>query len=74
MPIYEYQCIDCCTKFEALRTMKDADAVIKCKKCGSNETRRVLSVCQTHISGSQSNSSSGGCAGCSGGSCASCGH
>ena len=74
MPIYEYLCSNCDSKFEALRTMKDADAVIECKKCGSNETRRMLSVCQTHVPGSASKTSSGGCAGCSGGSCASCGH
>jgi len=74
MPIYEYQCNDCQTKFEALRAIKDADAVIGCKNCGSEQTKRLLSVCQAHISGSQSSSRSSSCAGCSGGSCSSCGH
>ena len=31
MPIYEYECLTCSTKFEALRSMKDADAEIACK-------------------------------------------
>lgn len=74
MPIYEYQCTECQLKFEALRSMKDADVIIKCRNCGSEQTRRLLSVCQTHVTGGDSASRGGGCSGCSGGSCGSCGH
>ena len=30
MPLYEYFCVDCRTKFEALRPMAQADAKIAC--------------------------------------------
>jgi putative FmdB family regulatory protein len=44
MPIYEYFCADCRTKFEALRPMAQADAIIACEACGGGHTARVLSV------------------------------
>jgi putative FmdB family regulatory protein len=75
MPIYEYQCQDCGYKFDALRSIKDADTTLLCKKCQSAQTVRLLSTCFSH-SDSHSADASGatGCGGCSGGSCASCGH
>lgn len=74
MPIYEYQCQQCSTKFEALRSMKDADSEIACTKCASTDTRRALSVCYCKGENRSSSSSHAGCGSCSGGSCASCGH
>ena len=45
MPIYEYTCSACKVKFEQLvRSMKAADEVQKCPKCGSDKTARSLSV------------------------------
>jgi len=72
MPIYEYVCEECGKKFDALRSMKDADAAIGCKSCASLKTHRVLSVCYAHGDQQRSSSSGGGCSGCSGGSCSSC--
>lgn len=44
MPIYEYTCRQCNTKFEQLvRTMNGADK-FKCPECGSSKTARALSV------------------------------
>jgi len=74
MPIYEYKCRECGTRFEALRSMKDADASIGCQQCASSNTVRVLSTCYSRSGGTTSRSSTSGCAGCSGGSCSSCGH
>ncbi len=74
MPIYEYKCDQCGTRFESLRSMKDADARIECKQCFSLDTHRVISACYSKTESVRSNSSSSGCSGCSGGSCASCGH
>ncbi len=74
MPIYEYICKDCGAKFEAIRSMKDADAPIICKKCLSTQTQRAISMCYASSEGRSLTSSSGGCSGCSGGSCSSCGH
>jgi putative FmdB family regulatory protein len=73
MPIYEYICKECGSRFEILRPIKEADTMIPCKSCQSEQTHRALSVFFAQ-SGSQiiAGNSTGGCAGCSGGSCASC--
>ena len=44
MPVYEYKCQKCKNSFEQLRSMKDMDALAVCPSCGSEETRRQLSV------------------------------
>ncbi len=78
MPIYEYECKDCGSRFETLRLMREADAPIACKHCASQNTTRQISACFAQSGGKvlagSGGSSSGGCAGCGGGSCASCGH
>jgi putative FmdB family regulatory protein len=43
MPVYEYVCRTCDTRFEARRAMGDAAAPIDCPE-GHPETTRVLSV------------------------------
>jgi putative FmdB family regulatory protein len=79
MPLYEYYCADCRTKFEALRPMDRADAAIQCKQCESVRTSRVLSLFATFNRGESSSSptlspSSGGQrGGCCGGMCG-CAH
>jgi len=73
MPIYEYVCKECSTKFDTIRSMNEADNPIRCEKCGSFETKRALSICFTHGSEKSTGShQSGGCGNCGGGSCASC--
>jgi putative FmdB family regulatory protein len=75
MPLYEYVCRDCHTRFDALRSIKDADAPIDCENCQSEHTSRKLSVFFAHSEGrTVTQTSSAGCASCAGGSCASCGH
>ena len=73
MPVYEYYCSKCNTKFEALRPMSKADDPIPCENCESERTARVLSVFFA-VSGSQpvSGMSDGG--GCACGGACSCGH
>jgi putative FmdB family regulatory protein len=78
MPLYEYYCADCRTKFDALRPMSKADAAIQCKSCESVRTSRVLSLFATHTKAEASSRSApafscnmGG--GCCGGHCG-CGH
>ena len=79
MPLYEYYCTDCRTKFEALRPMNKADAIIQCKSCESMRTSRVLSLFAAHTKGEGSRASQtfagdmGGGGGCCGGMCG-CGH
>ena len=73
MPLYEYYCSNCRTKFEALRPMSQADAPIECEHCDSKRTARVLAVAFFALSNGKpmEDASGGGCA--CGGAC-SCGH
>ncbi|QJA05956.1 zinc ribbon domain-containing protein [Thermosulfurimonas marina] len=72
MPIYEFECEDCGETFEEL-VFGSAEGV-KCRKCGSDRVRRLMSAFGFK-SGSRFVSSSGpagGCSGCAGGTCSSC--
>ena len=75
MPVYEYFCSSCHTKFDALRPMREADKVIACTNCESERTARVLSMFFATGGGApMSDMEAGGGGGCGcGGSC-SCGH
>ena len=44
MPLYEYRCSECKTRFDALRAMSDADAPIACPRCSSENTHRAISL------------------------------
>lgn len=79
MPLYEYYCAECRTKFEALRPMDKADTPIQCKHCESMRTSRALSLFATHTKAEagaavpQNFSAPGSRGGCCGGMCG-CGH
>ena len=72
MPIYEYTCADCGTKFEVVRLIKDADKPTTCQQCKGEHTARNISVFFAQSGGKVVAGTSSGCAGCAGGSCASC--
>jgi len=69
MPIYEYYCADCHTKFETRRPMSQADAEIACKQCAGQHTSRVLSLfavgggVSANRAGSPAPAAAGGCCG-----------
>jgi putative FmdB family regulatory protein len=72
MPLYEYVCLDCLTRFDALRPMVEADSPIACEECESGHTSRALSLFYAQSQGEARPQPAGhGCA--CGGSC-SCGH
>ena len=75
MPIYEYRCVDCDSKFDKRMSMAASDSRVSCPECGA-EARRLLSVFAAFRKGESGQVAAigGGCAGCAGGSCASCGH
>jgi putative FmdB family regulatory protein len=73
MPIYEYVCQDCQTRFEALRLMKDADTPIACQECQSERTKRCLTVFNAVSGGKTIAAGKPACSGCAGGACSSCG-
>jgi len=80
MPVYEYFCRDCNTKYEKLRPVRDADAPVACPSCNTENSVRALSVFIVHNATGRSASASsadmpsfsGGC-GC-GGACSCGGH
>jgi putative FmdB family regulatory protein len=72
MPVYEYVCLDCKTRFDALRPMAQADAPIACEACGGDHSARTLSVFFASSDGRTVAGASSGCGHCAGGHCASC--
>ena len=43
MPLYEYQCRECGTRFEAMRRMSERAVVPACPKCGAEKTELAFS-------------------------------
>ena len=78
MPLYEYYCSDCKTKFDLLVSHKHADDIV-CMKCHSEKVRRLLSVFATQRGDGEDSSyddmgpsSMGGGACCGGGGSCGC--
>jgi putative FmdB family regulatory protein len=70
MPIFEYECRACKTRFEQL--VFDRTVEIACKKCGSKDIVQQLSTFAVSSETSKSSPPPQGCAGCpgmQGGSC-----
>lgn len=75
MPLYEYRCMECETRFDALRAMSKANDPIACPKCGSEHTSRMISLFSAIGSNGVIAGSGGSCSSCSpSASCATCGH
>ncbi len=74
MPIYEYYCHDCGTRFEMLRPRSKADEPAACQHCQGTRTSRAISLFAAHSDGKVVAGAGGGCAGCTPSSaCATCG-
>jgi putative FmdB family regulatory protein len=73
MPLYEYICTDCRTKFDALRSIDNADAPIACQNCQGENTSRVLSLFFAHSDGRSVTQSVPACTSCSTHTCSTCG-
>jgi putative FmdB family regulatory protein len=73
MPLYEYACLDCRTQFDALRSIKDADAQIACPSCEGQEISRMLSLFYAHSDGRAITQSAPACTSCSTHTCSTCG-
>lgn len=75
MPLYEYYCSDCKSKFELLVSHQHADDVV-CTRCHGEQVRRLLSLfamsgkmSEDGSSGDFDSSLDDGSCGCGGGSC-----
>jgi putative FmdB family regulatory protein len=51
MPIYEYLCDDCGTKFEKLVRNAAASSDVECPSCGEAHVSEQLSTFATHANG-----------------------
>ena len=62
MPIYEYQCRRCATRFEALRRINDDSGDLVCPECGQGRPEKVFSTFATSsvVTGSCGGGSGGG--------------
>ena len=79
MPIYEYVCSDCGSKFELLRPFSQSSEKASCPHC-HNSAERVISTCASFskdeaggfapVAGTGSSCSSG----CGSPGCSTCGH
>lgn len=67
MPIYEYICERCNNLFEEFEFSSHSDEKAACPKCGSTETKRVLSSISSGRSSSDSGSLSSDACGPGGG-------
>jgi putative FmdB family regulatory protein len=74
MPIYEYYCRSCASKFELLRPMGRGDETATCPQGhgGGTRTVSVFAAVSKGASGQATAMGGGGC-GCGGGACG-CGH
>lgn len=72
MPIHEYLCDDCGSKFEKLVRSSQASAAVECPSCGEAHVTQLLSTFAAHSNGSShaSGSSRDAMAACPSGMCA----
>jgi putative FmdB family regulatory protein len=61
MPIFEYRCEDCGTKFEKL--VRGDKPQVACPSCGESHVAQQLSVFATRAGSVKSDAMPGGCAG-----------
>lgn len=64
MPIFEFRCKECGEKFETL-VFASQSGPVKCEKCGSEETEKLMSTFASGSFSSSGNSYSGSGGGCS---------
>jgi putative FmdB family regulatory protein len=66
MPIYEYACKACNSKFEKLVRSMTSEEKVACPSCGSKKTVRELSVFAVSAESAKTNNTSPGCGRCGG--------
>ena len=71
MPLYEFQCKDCNTVFEELKSGYSNDSTI-CELCNKPDQKliTVITTSRNMVDPTPPSSTPSGCGGCSGGSCA----
>lgn len=78
MPIFEYQCSDCNSKYEVLHKSTSSQESVECPECGSDRNKKLFSAFSASVSNTPSfgGCADGGCSvpappagGCAGGMC-----
>lgn len=69
MPLYEYRCADCGTKFEKLVRASTVVAELACPSCGEKHLDQELSTFSAHANGRSSSSAAPMGGGCPAGMC-----
>lgn len=71
MPIFEYRCSKCNTKFEVLHKSTQISEEVTCPNCNSNDSKKLLSTFSASMNGKTNNFnySCGDGMGCANGSC-----
>jgi len=64
MPLFEYKCMECGTKYEVLQKSSKSQEDIICPTCNSLRNKKLLSTFSASVSGSRSSESS-----CASGNC-----
>jgi putative FmdB family regulatory protein len=75
MPVYEYVCHTCQTRYDKLRPIREADAPATCPTCNEQNSERALSTFAVHTSSggsAEARTVSTGSRSCGGGSCSGC--
>ncbi|MCX6003189.1 MAG: zinc ribbon domain-containing protein [Chloroflexi bacterium] len=74
MPIYEYVCLGCKTKFELMRPLSKSSEPTECPKCKRTANRALsqFACFTTSEAGVTAPVGGSGCAGCASGSCSTC--
>lgn len=77
MPIREFKCSKCGSKFETLVFSSEEEKGVACPKCSSKDIKRCMSVFTGLVpnggtGAAKAASSASGCSSCSGGSCSTC--
>ena len=72
MPVYDYRCTDCETRYDVFHKGKEVPADVVCPSCGSTNHKKLMSVPVVSMGSSSGADSSGGSCetgGCCGGAC-----
>ena len=75
MPVFEYKCSSCNTKFEILHKSSTNQEEVSCPECNSKKINKLFSSFSASVHSNESSCSQGNCnfplggCGCSGGAC-----
>lgn len=73
MPIYDFQCNQCNTKFDEYFRSASEQKKLFCPSCQSNNVQKIFSVFGMSVGGSSDSTSASSCGSCTASTCAGCG-